>query len=328
MTEPAYFDRTRNGWVLTRYQDVLAAFREPGLRQAEAQPNAAAPRSQARTDASAAISHLKLGQMQSRMTCLIHTIFDRTLPCRDIELIGALIRPWSRELLLESWQCGAGRQRRFVSIANTLSEDGAHGSHALPRLWLALRRKKADRDLKRLSGSTGLAGLKSVAIGVSQTLPAFLANAWLALLQHPDVMTRLCSEPTLLPGAIEELLRYAGLVHTLVRHAATDVTIGGAEIKAGQRLILKVADANRDSEQFHQPDCLIVDRRIRYPETGQLALGAGPHSCVGAHFVRLAAMEATRAFLERMPSCRLAGTVEWSHGPVLSFPRTLPAILA
>jgi cytochrome P450 len=328
VTKPAYFDHTQDGWVLTRYQDVLAAFREPGLRQAAAESNAAEAGSQARTDASAAISHLKLGQMQSRMTELIHTILDRLLPCRDIELIGAVVRPWSREQLLESCQCGAGQRRRFVSVALALSEDGADVPHTLPRLWLALRKKKADRDLKRLSASTGLAGLQSVALGVSQTLPAFLANAWLALLQHPDVMARLCSEPALLPGAIEELLRYAGLVHTLVRRAATNVTIGGAEIKAGQRLILKVADANRDSEQFHEPDCLIVDRRIRYPETGQLALGAGPHSCVGAHFVRLAAMEATRAFLERMPGCRLAGMVEWSRGPVLSFPRTLPAVLA
>jgi cytochrome P450 len=325
VTEQAYFDPTQDGWVLTRYQDVLAAFREPGLRQADGEAKASEPHSHARTDASAAISQLKLGQMQSRMTELIHAILDRVLPCRDIELIGALIRPWSRELLLESWQGGAERQRRFVSLALALSEDGAHVPHGLPRLWLALRRRKADRDLAKLSASTGLPGLKSVALGISQTVPAFLANAWLALLQHPDVMTRLCSEPALVPGAIEELLRYAGLVHTLVRRAATDVTIGGAEIKAGQRLILKVADANRDPEQFHQPDCLIVDRGIRYPETAQLALGAGPHSCVGAHFVRLAAIEATRAFLERMPGCRLAGTVKWSRGPVLSFPRTLPA---
>ena len=175
---------------------------------------------------------------------------------------------------------------------------------------------------------SGMPGLKSVALGISQTLPGFLANAWLALLQHPDVMRRLCSEPALLPGAIEELLRYAGLVHTLVRHAAADVRIGGAGIKAGQRIFLKVAAANRDPGQFQEPDSLIVDRCIRHPETGQLALGAGPHCCPGTHFVRLAAMEATRAFLERMPGCRLAGTVKWSQGPVLSFPRTLPAIVS
>ena len=142
MTKPAYFDRTLDGWVLTRYQDVLAAFREPGLRQAETESKAAEPGSQARTNASAAIAHLKLGQMQSKMTELIHTILDRLLPCRDIELIGAVIRPWSKELLLESWQCGAGQRRRFASIALTLSEDGARAHHALPRLWLALRKRR------------------------------------------------------------------------------------------------------------------------------------------------------------------------------------------
>ena len=120
MTEPPYFDSAQDGWVLTRYQDVLAAFREPGLRQTEVRAGAAGPHSQARTDASAAISHLKLGQTQSEMTDLTCTFLDRLLPCREIDLIWAFIRPWSTELLLKSWQGDARQQRRLVSIARSL----------------------------------------------------------------------------------------------------------------------------------------------------------------------------------------------------------------
>jgi cytochrome P450 len=334
-----------NGWVLSRYQDVLAAFHESTLQQTSPRAKRREADSQVRSDASAALSHLKLAHMEPRIASLIRTFIDRVQPCQEIDLVGELIRPWSLALLLAVVGGDETQQRRVISIAHYMSGGAADTRRLslrsrfaatpaaavrfLPEIaWLKFRQKKTQVDVARLSRNTRLPGLKSVILGVSQTLPGFLSNAWLALMRHPEEMRRLRAEPALVPVAVEELLRHAGLVHTLVRRASANVRVAGVDVRAGQCVMLKIASANYDPTRFHEPNRLIVDRSIRDRELGQLALGAGPHYCVGSQFVRLAAMVATRAFIEKIPTIKLAGTVEWSRGPVLSFPRTLPAIIA
>lgn len=108
-------------------------------------------------------------------------------------------------------------------------------------------------------------------VALSQTLPCFLANAWLALCRHPSELARLRAEPVLMPRAIEELLRYAGLARTLFRLATEDIDLGGIRIAEGERVRLMLASANRDPAQFPDPDRLDFTRR----SAGQLALGAG-----------------------------------------------------
>jgi cytochrome P450 len=167
-----------------------------------------------------------------------------------------------------------------------------------------------------------------VLLGVTQTLPGFLSNAWMALLRHPEEMQRLRVEPTILPAAIEELMRYAGLVHTLVRHASVDMSLGDIRIRQGQRVILKIASANHDAAHFDEPGRLILNRPVNRRDALQLALGAGPHSCVGASFVRIAAIAATRALIERFAAIELIDEPAWSNGPVLAFLMSLPVRLS
>jgi cytochrome P450 len=333
-----YFDPARNGWVLSRYCDVLAAFREPRLQQVPASTKLPKPLGQARLDASAAISHLRLNQMRDHMTELIHPLIRSLRPDRKTDLVSELIRPWSIAILLavlgqqgeEGQHCAAVANHLFGGPADTRRAflrarlPTAAVLRALPEyVWLTARQKRAERHLNHLSAKIHLPGLRSVFLGVSQTLPGFLANAWLDLLSHPDVMQRLRTEPALLPGAIEELLRHAGLVHTLIRHASDDIRIAGIDIKSRQSVILKVASANHDPEQFPEPNRLVIDRRIDHREMSHLALGSGTHSCVGVQLVRTAAIIATEALLEGLPHRMLAGPVEWVRGPVLSFPRSL-----
>ncbi len=345
LAQAPWFDTTLNGWVLSRYQDVLAAFHESTMQQTPPQAKQREAGSQVRSDVSAALSHLKLAHMEPRIASLIHTFIDRVPYCREIDLVGELIRPWSLALLQAIVGGDETQQRRVISVAHFISGGTADARRlslrsrfastpaaavrSLPQIaWLTFRQKKAQVDVERLSRNTRLPGLKSVILGVSQTLPGFLSNAWLALMRHPEEMRRLRVEPALVPAAVEELLRHAGLVHTLVRRASANVRVAGVDVRAGQSVILKIASANHDPARFHEPNRLIVDRSVRDREMGQLALGAGPHYCVGAQFVRLAATVATRAFIEKIPAIKLAGTVEWSRGPVLSFPRTLPATIA
>jgi hypothetical protein len=260
-----------------------------------------------------------------------------------MDLINDLIHPWSVALLLAVVEGDKNQQRRLASVARYMpggptdarksflrsrSASLARALRSLPEIaWLALRQRKAMSDMDSLSRSARLPGLKSVILGISQTLPGFLSNAWLALLSHPEAMRRLYEEPDLIPAATEELMRYAGFVHTLVRHAPVDVRVAGADVQAKQHVILKVASANRDPTCFHQPDRLIIDRRVDRSEISHLTLGAGPHSCVGAQFVRSAAVAATRAFVERIAMIGVTGKIEWSRGAVSSFPTTLPVVI-
>jgi cytochrome P450 len=165
----------------------------------------------------------------------------------------------------------------------------------------------------------GVRGAQSLFLGVSQTLPDFLANAWLTLLEHPSQLMRLRAEPHLAPKAIEELLRYSGPVHTLVRQAEQTLELAGVTIAQGQRVIVKVALANRDPEHFPDPNSLDIARQ----NAGQLGLGTGPHSCVGAQLVRIAAISATRAFADKMAGAEVVYPVVWRRGSTLDAPSSL-----
>jgi len=164
---------------------------------------------------------------------------------------------------------------------------------------------------------------KSLRTGVAETLPSFLANALLDLLQNPAEFARLRGEKDVVARAVEELLRHAGFVHTLVRTATADVDIAGVRIVRGQKVVLKLAEADRDSDRFPEPDRLDVSRRV----SGHVALGAGAHSCAGAVLVRLATAVVIGAFAARFTRIELSGPVEWHRGSTLSYPVSLPAVV-
>jgi cytochrome P450 len=190
---------------------------------------------------------------------------------------------------------------------------------SLTRVRLAVLRRIANARLKRILRSSGVPGAQSLFVGLSQTVPYFLANAWLALLENPSQLVRLRAEPHLMPRAIEELLRYCGTVHTLLRKANQTVDVAGVKIARGQSVLLKVSSANRDPEQFPDPNALDIGRR----GTGHLGLGGGPHSCIGALLVRMAAISAIRVFADRLDGAELIDPVVWRRGSVHSSPHSL-----
>jgi cytochrome P450 len=126
-------------------------------------------------------------------------------------------------------------------------------------------------------------------------------------------------KPGLMEPAIEELLRYAGLVRILSRTATTDIDLNGALIRSGERIILRIVAANRDPERFSHPNQVDVARR----DAGHLALGAGPHACVAANLIRLAAIAITRPLVQSFASANLARPVDWQGGSGFRFPKSL-----
>lgn len=136
-----------------------------------------------------------------------------------------------------------------------------------------------------------------------ETTVGLIGNAVLNLLAYPDQLERVREDPSLIPAAIEEVLRYEGPVErTLIRWAATGVELGGRSIKQGELVIAIVNAADRDPERFPDPDTLDVGR----VDTRHLAFGRGSHYCLGAPLARPEAEIALETLFRRLPGLRLA----------------------
>jgi len=135
-----------------------------------------------------------------------------------------------------------------------------------------------------------------------ETTTNLIGNGTLALLRHPAELARLRADRALLPGAIEELLRYDSPVQATVRVATQDVEVGGQKIPAEALVIVGIGAANRDPAAFRDPDRLDLARADNH----HLSFGFGVHFCLGASLARLEAELAFGALLERFPRLELA----------------------
>ncbi|WP_328870600.1 cytochrome P450 [Streptomyces sp. NBC_00287] len=136
-----------------------------------------------------------------------------------------------------------------------------------------------------------------------------IGNAVLGLLRHPEQLAALREDPSRIPSAVEEFVRYEGPALLAIRRFATeDVTLGGVTVPAGETVLLSLAAANRDPARFPDPDRLDLGRDA----SGHLALGHGIHYCLGAPLARAETEIALAALLERFPRLALAETdVRW-----------------
>ncbi len=135
------------------------------------------------------------------------------------------------------------------------------------------------------------------------TVIGMLANSVFALLCHPDQLRALRDDPSLIEGAVDELVRYFTLVRAaFTRIAREDVEVDRRLIRAGECVTVSIAAANRDPSRFDDPERLDVTRNAR----GHLGFGHGVHVCLGQHLARMEMRVALGALIERFPTLRLA----------------------
>ncbi|MEU3876146.1 MULTISPECIES: cytochrome P450 [Streptomyces] len=129
-----------------------------------------------------------------------------------------------------------------------------------------------------------------------------IANAVLALLEHPVLLREVRSDPDVLATAVEEFMRWDGPVPLAIRRfPLQDVTIGGVVVPKGETVLLSLASANRDARQFPDPDRL----DLRREHSGQLGLGHGIHHCLGAALARMETETALAVLFERLEDLEL-----------------------
>lgn len=153
----------------------------------------------------------------------------------------------------------------------------------------------ARSDNQRLTLDELLANTLLLLAAGNETTTCLLGNGLAALLRHPEQAARLRSDPSLIPNAVEEFLRYDSPVQFLGRLALDDVPMHGQTIRRGDLVLAVIGAANHDPERFESPEQLDVGR----PHIPHLAFGHGPHFCAGSQLARLEARVAFTTLLSR-----------------------------
>lgn len=157
--------------------------------------------------------------------------------------------------------------------------------------------------------------------GGHETTMNLLANGVNELLKHPDQMAQLRDDPSLIDGAVEEMLRYEGPIKGLIRTATEDFEFRGNQIEEGHRLLLTLASANRDPAVFDNPDEFDITRG----PSDHIAFGGGIHYCIGAPLARLEAQVAIPAFLNAFSEIERATDEEsWRRSATVRAQEELP----
>jgi len=167
---------------------------------------------------------------------------------------------------------------------------------------LALRDTKklieAEVDGERLTDQDLVANLFSLLVTGSETTPMAVAGTLYYLARHPAQKQAVLADPKLAVAAFRETLRFDQPTHMLARYARADFELGGRQIKAGQRLLMIYAAANRDESRFERAHEYDLTRYAGPGAVGRdLSFGAGPHFCLGAHLGLLAGTIMVRELL-------------------------------
>ncbi|MGX4586037.1 cytochrome P450 family protein [Paenibacillus chitinolyticus] len=177
----------------------------------------------------------------------------------------------------------------------------------------------------KLSENELLSTIWLLIVAGHETTVNLIGNGMLALLRHPGQMRLLRETPSLLPGAVEEMLRMEGPIVIASRFAGEDIAMHGKVIRQGEIVLLSLAAANVDPHKFSDADTLDITRE----ENEHLAFGKGIHHCLGAPLARLEGQIAFGTLLRRLPDLRLVVEPErlvYNHGKLRSL-TSLPVLL-
>ncbi len=353
------------GWMITRYEDVRRALGDPRLAKsptaavmppAMVKPglnkhmlNADAPEhTRLRKLVSMAFTSRRMEEFRPRVQEISDSLL-RALDGREtIDLIDDYAFPLPFQVICELIGVPMVDRDSFRAWSNLLVDQFAQGSPEAAEAASAMvgyvgdlvERKRAEPDDALLSGLiaasdagdrldddelTSLVFLLLVA--GHETTVNLIGNAMYLLLGRPDQAKALRENPALVPGAIEEFLRFESPVKTAtLRISVAPVEVGEVTIPPGQLVFISLMSANRDEHAFTDPDELDLARK----EGQHMAFGHGIHFCLGAPLARIEAQVAISSLLQRFPQMSAEGDladVKWRPGLLLRGLEHLPVRL-
>lgn len=287
-----------------------------------------------------------VSRLRPRIEQITAELLDGIGDAERVDLLPAFAVPLPIRVICELLGVHAGDQPAFATWSNTMlawsTPEELQAAAAQMHAYLGdlIEEKRAEPADDLLSGlilasdeGDSLAADELLAMAFLLLVAGFettvnlIANSVLALLREPDQLAALRGNPALLPGAVEEFLRYDGAVHlATIRFTKEPVPVGDVEIPAGEFVLVSLLGANRDAARFEDPHRLDVTRSA----AGHLAFGHGIHHCVGAPLARLEAEIALRGLLERFPALGLEAepeTLRWRESALVHGLETLPVRL-
>jgi len=204
----------------------------------------------------------------------------------------------------------APRMLRTVQDMTAYFRDRIRELKDIPREGLVHSLMTAEVDGDRLTEEEVVANSIVTMVGGLETTTNLIGNGVLTLLRNPGEMKRLPEDLSLIPAAVEEMLRYESPSQHTGRLAPEDVELGGRVIRKGQAVMAVMAAANRDPERFPDPDRFDVARA----DNRHLAFGYAAHFCFGAALARVEGQEAFEAIVRRLPELELQpGPLVWRN---------------
>lgn len=337
---PVFQDEQSGSWHVFRYDDVQRVLSEharfssrmggddpseTGQLFASSLITADPPRHrQLRSLVTQAFTPKAVDALAPRISKLTQELLDGIAPTGTADLIGELAYPLPVIVISELMGVPAEDRDRFkrwsdVIVSQTRTGAADEDHHATNRemteYFLDLieqRRSRPGNDLisnllaaeidgQKLSVAELLGFCSLLLVAGNETTTNLIGNAVLCFTEVPGIIERLRTQPSLLPQAIEEVLRFRSPVQSMYRVTAADTTLDDLQIPAGAPLVAWIGSANRDERQFQRPAQFDIDRgQIRH-----LAFGHGIHFCLGAPLARLEARIALEATLSRLPGLTL-----------------------
>lgn len=240
---------------------------------------------------------------------------DRVIQRGECDVIDDLASPFQCMVFLDLLGIPLERGAKYKAIADRLT---AQEPDALSDIEWMRADLKQEFLAQKAAGADGgliadLAGasvngapldddmaaelLLMLLLGGEGTTIATIANLLVHLSQHPDDRDRLRADPSLMPGAVDEMMRYYAPSPGLARTVTETVTIGGHTFQPGDRVLLSFASANFDEDVFDEPDRVDITRE----PNPHLSFGAGAHRCIGSLLARANAETLLEAVITRLP---------------------------
>jgi cytochrome P450 len=215
-------------------------------------------------------------------------------------------KKWSDEVVATlgtgaggSSEDGQVSETTFQAMSNYFAEL-CEERRAHPRMDLISGLVQAEMDGEKLNFDELLQMLILLLVAGNETTTNLIGNAVQEFIAHPDQLAKVEADPSLIPSALEEVMRISSPVQATVRRAGEDIEFKGKQIAKDQQIVVWLAAANRDPAQF--PDPLTFD--VTRTPNRHLGFGMGIHFCLGAPLARLEAKVAMEELLKRIKNFR------------------------
>jgi cytochrome P450 len=354
-TGMAYIPPHMKAWLVTSYEDVEFVLRDPRFRKSidEAMPLFAAntpgggqaqarssllydnmanndpPRHTAlRKPLNGAFTSRAVAPKRKAMEEVAEATLDAVAGAPSFDLVQDFAFPYSISVICDTLGVPREDRRRFHSWVQTITgeaeaevlrRDAARMAAYLSGLIRQKRAGGADDVLSLLAHSLdepqAVAQAYALLAAGYETTANLIVTGMLTLEANPEQKRRLWADPSLIPGAVEEMLRHQSPFNlSLYRYVTETAVVGGVEIPAGSIVFLAFAAANRDEARFADPDEFVIDE----PRREHLAFGGGIHNCIGKHLARLEAEVAFGTLIRRCPGLTVltpAQDRQWKASP-------------